>query len=223
MPVNPKRPLPGPRDVSPRAGIAQEDAAVAAAARPKSRDINVILMVGVALLVVGFLLPWVSVEIKDSQGPSRDSCLGVSMAFELRSYFGTMSGIYAAMKGEQAQEVATAYYLAKIAASWLYWAYAIPVLCGVAVADELMGARKGRNGWYCRAAAAVSPLLAFYGVAVGFGKIGAAFSLIVDASGAKSGPARGLFDVLDIGAYLCVAGMVVTLISVLTSPKPRAV
>ena len=178
------------------------------------RGPNLVFIGGAALLIVGFILPWLSI------GPL--SFGGAQIPFEMSRYF-DMAEASLESNQHMAEEDVKAFRAARTAFKSLYAIYLIPVLCIVALLDEFVSMKRGRNRWWLRAFAAASPLISFVLVIIVFAIVAEQMGTSRSVSGQETrGSSADVFKFIGIGIWLAAAGFIVSVAGVFTSPRPRA-
>ena len=161
------------------------------------RGVNVVFLIGAALMLVGFMTPWISfqgiISISGFQIPI--------MINKLATMMGDKSGQFIV----------------------LYFMYFIPVACVGAAVEEFVAAKQGRNRWYVRLVAALSPLISFLLIIATFPKPDTPQQpereQRQETSARQGGPS--VMDFIGFGAWLSLGGFAVSLAGVFTSPKPK--
>ncbi|MCC6465506.1 MAG: hypothetical protein IT463_09230 [Planctomycetes bacterium] len=192
-----------------------QQAAEGAAPASGPRGINVFLVVGGAAMLLGFVLPWISIDIIIF----KLSWSGAELPFKLNEAMDQMMGVL----GDSADaETKSKLDSIRSTMSSLYAVYLIPVLCVAALVDEFLAFKKGRNRWWMRALAAASPILAYIVVYIAFVALAEKLGLGGDKTPAKPDKdTPSMFSVLGVGAYVSLLGFLATTASVFLCPKRK--
>ncbi|MCA8934901.1 MAG: TFIIB-type zinc ribbon-containing protein [Planctomycetes bacterium] len=188
------------------------------------RKLNKVLIVGVALSALGFLLPWF---VPPKAGYSRFKSeygafvLGVEIPFALNSRFGRSRDSFERRFPERENESRR---IAKARAQLedmdraftsLYSLLLIPLFALLTLLDEVLAARQDRNHWWYRLLFPLTPAFIFVYI---YWMSSALESPSLGASNSNDGS-----DLPNIGFgfWIFVFGLLVSFISIFTSPKPK--
>jgi hypothetical protein len=164
--------------------------------RSGPRKVNFVFLAGAVLLLFGFMTPWISIE-----GVIRISGFQIPVMFNK----------FATAMGDKSGQFLV-----------LYFMYFIPLACVIAMVDEFLSAKRGRNRWYLRLVAALSPAIAFMLIVLTFPSPKQPENQPQrEEREQRSAPSGGpsVFDFLGFGLYISMAGFVVSFAGVFTSPK----
>lgn len=173
----------------------------------RSRKLNVVFLVGISFLLIGFVLPWISIPGNSMSGGELPILLNDKLDDAVAD---------AREQGNLSANGKALLEQVEIAYDTLYLLYIIPLLCILALIQEFIARRAGRNAVWLRTLVAVSPVIAFTVI------LYAMTPLLALSRNHANTADKTIFDILGIGFWLTVIGMLVTLVSVFTSPKPKS-
>lgn len=191
-----------------------------AGARKLGRKLNFIFLGGALAMILGFFLPWISIDA---------GILKISMGgYELPAQFNKMISFAdkfleafddpELQNDPEMKKVRDQISDLKTRGLFLYAIYLIPILTLAASIEEFLAARKGRNLWWLRSIAAASPIIAYIVVWVAFSGL--------DQSGTESAPTPSpagsefdLMKVIGIGVWISMIGFVASVVGIFVAPK----
>lgn len=189
------------------------------------RRLNKVLIAGVALSVLGFLLPWF---VPPKPGFSRfkseygSFVLGVEIPFALNSRFNrSRDNLERRLPERATQSKRMARVRAQLedmdrAFTSLYSLLLIPLFALLALLDEVFAARLDRNHWWFRLLFPLTPVFIFLYIYW--------MSSALDSPSLGASNSNGGSDLPNIGFgfWIFVLGLLVCFVSIFTSPKPKA-
>lgn len=178
---------------------------------PRTRMINFILLLGVAAMLVGFFLPWVTLQVPGFDQP----VAGFQVPLMAREF---VTALDAAGHGENPVVAAmrdneTGLYV-------VFVLYALPLLLLYGLIDDWRCAAKGKSHWWIRILVFIAPALP--GVAVYF-SFREAFDAWLNAGGPGSLPLEPMEALAGVGygAWTCLGGWLLLLPAIFIAPKVK--
>jgi hypothetical protein len=178
---------------------------------PKKRMVNLVLLLGAAALIVGFFLPWFTLQVKGFSDP----VAGFQVPLLAPDF---ASALDAAGYGEN--PVVAALVASKVEIFVLFALYLIPLVALYGVINDIRCAGKGKSHWWTRILVFLFP--AVVGAAVYF-----MFRAAFDAWLAQGGP--GALDIeptealgaIGPGTWVFLGGWFLTLLAIVIAPKVK--
>ncbi len=206
---------PGPMHGGPMHG-ANPYGAAPQPAGPMKRKPNFIFLGGAGAMLLGFFLPWISIDagfMKISWGGYE---LPGMMNKAVDALVSMMEGFADGQSSPELEKIRSL----KTRVLFTYSLFLIPLLSIAGSVEEFMSAPKGRNRWWARALTAAAPLIAIITVII-------AFSGLSDPSGSDT-PTRettsndgpSIFEFIGVGIYLSFAGFIAATVGIFVVPKP---
>lgn len=185
--------------------------------KPKGpRGPNYVFLGGAAAMILGFFLPWISIDL----GIMSLHFGGYELPSKMNEFIDqalTNMRQYRTPEDPELQKLESA----KSAMTSLYTMYLIPLLCLVAVVHEFMSLKKGQNWWWLRAIAAASPVIAFISIVVAFSAISDQFGGGQQTQTQTNADGPSVFDFVGFGFWITLLGFIVTIVGIFTCPKPK--
>lgn len=212
-------PMPGPMHGGPTHAPmhgANPYGAAPQAAGPMKRKPNFIFLGGAGAMLLGFFLPWISIDA----GFIKFSWSGYEIPSMMnKAVEAAVNFVEGFSDGQDSPELEKIRSL-KTRVLFTYSLFLIPLLSIAGSVEELTSAPKGRNRWWARALTAAAPLIAIITVII-------AFSGLTDPSGSDT-PTRettssdgpSIFEFIGVGIYLSFAGFVAATVGIFVVPKP---
>ncbi|MDC1141749.1 hypothetical protein OAU50_01535 [Planctomycetota bacterium] len=185
------------------------------------RGLNFVFLGGAACMLIGFILPWISIDA----GNMSISMGGWEIPIEINKAISQLIAMLQGSSGQDPEQLEKLQSL-KTTVSSLYAVYLIPILCIGAAVVEFITFKKGRNWWWSRAVATVSPIIAFIVVFIAFTAFAAQMGLDSSSGPSPAGspkPSGGpsMFDVMGAGVYISFIGFLAAAVGIFTNPKPK--
>jgi len=182
---------------------------------PRTRLINFVLLIGVAAMIVGFFLPWFTLQVEGFTDPVAGFQIPLLAADFAKA-------LEAAGYGENALVQALLGAEAKIFVVFIL--YLVPAIGLFGLINDWRCAAKGKSHWWIRWLVFLAPALCGAGVYFTFRE---GFDAWFSAGGPASLPVEPMDAVLAVGpgAWAFVGGWLFTLLAIFIAPrvkKPQA-
>lgn len=178
---------------------------------PRTRLINFVLLLGVAAVMVGFFLPWFTLQVPGFEQP----VAGFQAPLLARDFVAALDAagygenpVIAAMRDNE-----TALYV-------LFALYAFPLLLLYGLINDWRCAAKGKSHWWIRILVFIAPALPWAAVYLSFRE---AFDAWFAAGGPASLPIEPMEALAGVGygAWTVLGGWLLLLLAIFIAPKVK--
>lgn len=178
---------------------------------PRTRLINFVLLLGVAAMLVGFFLPWFTLQVPGFDQP----VAGFQAPLLARDFVAALDAagygenpVIAAMRDKE-----TALYV-------VFVLYLLPLLLLYGLINDWRCAARGKSHWWIRIVAALAPALPGLAIYLSFRE---AFDIWFAAGGPGSLPIEPMEALAGIGygAWTFIGGWLLLLLAIFIAPKVK--